>query len=175
MELQSKDKEQSRLFQVLARRSLTVKIPRSLAIDSIKTPELSAAPPDSARIMCAICSANTTSAGRVWVLIDTKLQMVPQAKKRASSFPSKSATLSSNWLTVGSSPFCSSPTGQLWRSPVASLVSALFQYRLSSKIISTPISRYIVVLAVASIRDAHLVESAEGAFFVFHMSENLYQ
>jgi hypothetical protein len=36
--------------------------------------------------------------------------MVPEGRNTAASLPRSSATISWRWFTVGSSPFCSSPT-----------------------------------------------------------------
>ena len=74
------------------------------------TPDASAAPPDSARITCAIPSATSASPGRVCVLTATRLHIVPVGSQSAASFPSRSATRSCRRMMVGSSPFCSSPT-----------------------------------------------------------------
>ena len=42
--------------------------------------------------------------------IAISLHMVPEGRKTAAAFPRSSATISCRWVTVGSSPFCSSPT-----------------------------------------------------------------
>ena len=53
------------------------------------TPEASAAPPDSARMTCAIASATSASPGRVCVLTATRLHIVPVGSHSAASLPSR--------------------------------------------------------------------------------------
>ena len=82
--------------------SSAVKMPRSVRIGSTSTPDASAAPPDSARTMCARASAITTSPGCVCAFTATRLHMVPLGNQSAASLPSSPATRSCSRLTVGS-------------------------------------------------------------------------
>src|SRR6266849_1272176 len=76
----------------------------------MSTPESSPGPPLSKWIRCEVRSASTSSPGRVCTLTAISLHMVPEGRKTAASLPRRSATISWSRFTVGSSPFCSSPT-----------------------------------------------------------------
>src|ERR1051325_8700945 len=59
---------------------------------------------------CAVRCASISSPGRQCTRSAISLHMVPEGRNSAASLPSSSATASWSSLTVGSSPFCSSPT-----------------------------------------------------------------
>src|SRR5436305_4071607 len=70
--------------------------------------------------MCASSPTTTSSPGRVRILRPIWFAIVPLGTKRAASLPSNSAIRSCSRLTVGSSPYWSSPTGAAaiaWRMP----------------------------------------------------------
>src|SRR5579883_2391314 len=62
------------------------------------------------RTPCTVSSI-TSSPGRVWTFTAISLAIVAEGTKRAASLPRRAATRSWRALTVGSSCFCSSPTG----------------------------------------------------------------
>ena len=115
--------------------SAGVKMPRAVRIGSTRTPEASAAPPDSARMTCAIPSAISASPGRVCTLTATRLHMVPVGSQSAASLPSSSATRACSRVTVGSSPFCSSPTSA---AAMAARMPAVGRVSVSLKSETTP-------------------------------------
>src|SRR5581483_2044333 len=75
------------------------------------TPELAAAAPDSCQTMCASWPTITSSPGRVSTLRPIWFAIVPLGTKSAAGLPSSAAIRSSRRLTLGSSPYWSSPTG----------------------------------------------------------------
>ena len=75
------------------------------------TPELAAPAPDSCHIMWASWGTITSSPGRVSSLSAIWFAIVPLGTNSAASLPSRAAMRSCKALTVGSSPYWSSPTG----------------------------------------------------------------
>ena len=74
------------------------------------TPASTAGPPASEFNGWAVRSNSTSSPGRQCSLMAIWLHIVPDGRNTAASLPSSSAVISCSKLTVGSSPFCSSPT-----------------------------------------------------------------
>src|SRR5579864_736274 len=75
------------------------------------TPDSSAGPPASALTMWAVRSMTTSSPGFVWTFTAISLAIVADGRYHACSLPRRAATRSCSALAVGSSNFCSSPTG----------------------------------------------------------------
>jgi hypothetical protein len=75
------------------------------------TPALAAEPPISCQTAWLSRLTSTSSPGRVSVRSATWFAIVPDGRKIAASLPSIAATRSCSALTVGSSPYWSSPTG----------------------------------------------------------------
>ena len=90
--------------------SAGVNTPSTPGSGFIVTPLRAAAAPPSLRIRCALWSVRMRSPGSVCVRIATWLDMLPVGTNTASSLPISSAVSSSSSLTVGSSPYTSSPT-----------------------------------------------------------------
>ncbi|CAB5015680.1 unannotated protein [freshwater metagenome] len=70
-----------------------------------------AAAPNSARTICELVSVINSSPGETRSRIESWFAKEPDVQKSAASLPNKFATFSSSALTVGSSPYTSSPTG----------------------------------------------------------------
>ena len=75
------------------------------------TPELAAPAPASCHIMCASWPTSTSSPGRVKSFSAIWFAIVPLGTNSAASLPSSPAIRCCSRLTVGSSPYWSSPTG----------------------------------------------------------------
>ena len=87
-----------------------VRMPRSAATARTKHPEKTAVVAISQSRMCARDSAITSWPGCVCRRMAIWLPMVPEGTNKAASRPNFSAARCSSKLTVGSSPYTSSPT-----------------------------------------------------------------
>jgi len=85
-----------------ARTSAAVKV--GPAICWVCRPDSAASAPDSWRQMCALAAMMISSPGRVCTRRAIWLAIVPVGTNSAASVPSRSATRSSSFFTVGSSP-----------------------------------------------------------------------
>ena len=93
-----------------ATKSSAVKTP-PLPISVNWTPAFAAEPPVSCQTAWLSRLTMTSSPGRVSTRSATWFAIVPLGSQSAASLPSSAATRSCSALTVGSSPYWSSPTG----------------------------------------------------------------
>ncbi len=107
----SRERAECGLSGLIAPRTCSaVNSPRAPSSSRDETPASAAGPPPSLVYGWASRCRIISSPIRVWTLIAIALHIVPDGRKSASSLPNRSATISCNRLTVGSSRRCSSPT-----------------------------------------------------------------
>jgi hypothetical protein len=92
------------------------------------TPPSADAPPASLRTTWFDCPTIISSPRWQWVRVAVRLPIVPLATNSAASLPSRSAASASSALTVGSSPYTSSPTSAR---AIASRISGVGQLTVS--------------------------------------------
>jgi hypothetical protein len=112
-----------------AMKASALKVP-PLPISVSWTPAFAAEPPVSCQTAWLSRLTMTSSPGRVSTRSATWFAIVPLGSQSEASWPSSAATRSCSWLTVGSSPYWSSPTGA---AAIAARIAAVGRVTVSER------------------------------------------